>query len=52
MDKIKIIPVDPKTFEYQTYSEKDNTLISASILDTSFHTNTDYIEFYAYNENK
>jgi hypothetical protein len=52
MDKIKIIPVDPKTFEYQTYSEKDNTLISASILDTSFDPNTDYIEFYAYNENK
>ena len=52
MDKIKVIPVDPKTFEYQTYSETDNTLISASILDTNFNPSTDYIEYYAYNENK
>ena len=51
-ENIIIRSVDPITFEYQTYSEEDNTLISSSILDTAFTASTDYIEYYAYDENK
>ena len=51
-DNIIIRSVNPVTFEYQTYSEEDNNLISSSILDTAFTSSTDYIEYYAYDENK
>ena len=51
-EQIKILPVLPGTFEYQQYSQEDNQLISASILDTVFSSSTDYIEYYAYDENK
>ena len=51
-EKIIILPVLPDTFEYQEYSQEDNQLISASILDTVFSSSTDYIEFCAYDENK
>ena len=51
-ENIIIRPVNPVTFEYQTYSEEDNNLISSSILDTAFTASTDYIEYYAYDENK
>ena len=51
-ENIIIRSVNPVTFEYQTYSEEDNTLISSSILDTAFTASTDYIEYYAYDENK
>ena len=51
-EQIKILPVLPGTFEYQQYSQADNQLISASILDTVFSSSTDYIEYYAYDENK
>ena len=51
-DNIIIRSVNPVTFEYQTYSEEDNSLISSSILDTAFTASTDYIEYYAYDENR
>ena len=51
-DKIKINQVDPTTFEFQQYTEQDNVLISSSRLDTAFTSSTDYIEYYAYDENK
>ena len=51
-EKIIILPVLPDTFEYQEYSQADNQLISSSILDTVFSSSTDYIEYYAYDENK
>ena len=44
--------VDPKSFEFQHYTEQDNILISSSRLDTAFTSSTDYIEYYAYDENK
>ena len=50
-EQIIILPVLPTTFEYQEYSKDDNQLISASILDTVFSSSTDYIEYYAYDEN-
>jgi len=51
-EQIIILPVLPTTFEYQEYSQDDNQLISASILDTVFSSSTDYIEYYAYDENQ
>lgn len=53
-DKLKpiIVQVDPSTFEFQQYTEEDNILISSSRLDTAFSSSTDYIEYYAYDENK
>ena len=51
-ENIIILPVLPDTFEYQEYSQADNQLISSSILDTVFSSSTDYIEYYAYDENK
>jgi len=49
---ISIVQVDPKTFEFQQYLEEDNILISSSRLDTAFSSSTDYIEYYAYDENQ
>ena len=47
-DNIIINQVDPTTFEYQQYTEKDSVLISSSRLDTVFSSSIDYIEYYAY----
>ena len=44
--------VDPTTFEYQQYTEKDTVLISSSRLDTVFSSSIDYIEYYAYAEDQ
>jgi len=54
VDKLKpiIVQVDPTTFEFQQYTEEDNILISSSRLDTAFSSSTDYIEYYAYDENE
>ena len=51
-NKIKIVQVEPSTFEFQQYDEKDSNLISSSRLDTAFTSSTDYIEYYAYDESK
>ena len=51
-NKINIVRVEPTTFEFQQYSDKDNNLISSSRLDTAFTSSTDYIEYYAYDESK
>ena len=47
-NNIIINQVDPKNFEYQQYTEKDNILISSSRYDTVFSSSIDYIEYYAY----
>lgn len=47
-NKILINEVNPDTFEFQQYSDKDNILISSSRLDTAFTSSTDYIEYYVY----
>ena len=47
-----LIPVDPDTFEYQEYSEQDSNLIPQQEIDTDFTQDTDFIEFYVYNENQ
>ena len=47
-----ITPINPDTFEYQTYSNSDENLIVQSELDTVFSGSTDYIEYYVYDQNK
>jgi len=49
-NNIIINQVDPTTFEYQEYSEQDNNLIDSRILDTSFTSSSDYIEYYIHTE--
>mgnify|MGYP006103072191 FL=1 len=51
-NNIIINQVDPTTFEYQEYSEQDNNLIDSRILDTSFTSSSDYIEYYIYDNSK
>ena len=51
-NKPNIVQVDPTTFESQQDTEEDNILISSSRLTTAFSSSTDYIEYYAYDENK
>ena len=47
-----ITPLDPQTFEYQTYDASDERLIVQSNLDTAFTSSTDYIEYYIYDQNQ
>ena len=47
-----ITPLDPQTFEYQTYDNSDEKLIAKSNLDTAFTASTDYIEYYIYDQNQ
>ena len=49
---VTIQQLDPNTFEYQTYSDSDSQLIVQSQLDTVFSKDTDYIEYYVYDQNK
>ena len=49
---ITIQSLDPISFEYQTYSNADSQLIVQSQLDTVFSDDTDYIEYYVYDQNK
>ena len=50
-DKIIIQALNPDNFEYQEYISSDQELIASSDLDTVFNEETDYIEFYVYDEN-
>ena len=50
--EITINQLNPETFEYQTYSDKDTELIVQSQLDTVYNRDTDYIEYYAYDQNQ
>ena len=50
--EITINQLNPDTFEYQVYSNKDTELIVQSQLDTVFNINTDYIEYYVYDQNQ
>jgi hypothetical protein len=52
LNSITINPVDPTTFEYQEYLDRDINLISSSRLDTTFTPTTDYIEYYVYDNSE
>ena len=49
---ITINQLNPITFEYQTYTPADEQLIASSVLDTSFTSSIDYIEYYVFDLNK
>ena len=51
-DEIKIIPINPDTFETQEYNSSDRELLTVSTLDTNFSESSDYIELTVYDENQ
>ena len=51
-DEIKIIPINPDTFETQEYNSSDRELLTVSTLDTNFSESSDYIELAVYDENQ
>jgi hypothetical protein len=51
-EEIKIVPINPDTFETQEYDSSDRELLTVSILDTSFSGSSDYIELAIYDENQ
>ena len=51
-NNIQVIQVSPVDFDYQEYSQKDTSLLSSSLFDTTFTSSTDYIEYYAYDGSK
>jgi hypothetical protein len=50
-EEIKIQQLNPVNFEFQDYIPSDQELIASSDLDTVFNSETDYVEFYVYDEN-
>ena len=51
-NSILLLPVDPQTFQVESYSQQDIDIIPSSEFDTAFSSSTDYIESYVYDENK
>jgi hypothetical protein len=51
-DKVLILPIDSQTFQIENYSIEDVSLIATSSLDTEFSKETDYVEYYLFDENK
>ena len=51
-ENIEIYQVDSTTFEKETYSVSDTSLMLQVSQDTDFDLDRDYIEFYVYDENK
>jgi len=51
-EQIKIIPVDPITFELQNYSVQDSDIIAKFEVDVTFSQSSDYIEYFIYDENE
>jgi hypothetical protein len=43
-EQIKILPVDPITFELQDYSLQDRNIINKFEIDTAFSQSVDYID--------
>jgi hypothetical protein len=50
--KINIVQVNPNTFELQTYSSTDETLISNQIVEGKFGLPGDYVEYFVYSFDK
>tara|TARA_B110000285_G_scaffold48761_1_gene55288 strand:+ start:14718 stop:18971 length:4254 start_codon:yes stop_codon:yes gene_type:complete len=47
-----ILPIDPESFRTKVYDNKDINLISLEEFDTAFNENTDYIEYYVFDESQ
>ena len=50
-DQVLILPVNSENFQIENYSINDLSLIATSSLDTEFSKETDYIEYYIFDEN-
>jgi hypothetical protein len=48
---VNIQPVNPITFEYQTYSPQDESLISSFEVTNNFNVSSSYIEYFIYDLN-
>ena len=48
---VNITPINPFTFELQEYSISDSSLINSFNIDTTFDTQTDYLEYFVYDLN-
>ncbi len=51
MAEAKISQLNPNTFELETYSSSDTSLIATTSTNTTFNPDTDYIEYFIYNLN-
>ena len=51
MAEAKISQLNPNTFELETYSSSDTSLIATTSTNTTFNPDTDYIEYFVYNPN-
>jgi len=51
-EKAQITELNAKTFEFQKYLDIDNELIAISSLDTVFSKDSDYIEYYIFDESQ
>ena len=51
-DQVLILPVNSENFQIESYSVDDISLIATSSLDTEFSKQTDYIEYYIFDENQ
>jgi len=49
---VNIQSIDPITFELQTYSLEDTSLILSNNISTQFNTETDYLEYFIYDLNQ
>ncbi len=48
---VNITPINPFTFELQEYSNSDSSLITSFNIDTTFNSQTDYLEYFIYDLN-
>jgi hypothetical protein len=48
---VKILPLNPNTFEFQEYSPEDISLISSNLSSITFNPNTNHIEYFIYDLN-
>ena len=51
-EEVKIISINPETFETQDYTTSDQNLLTVSELNTNFNKSTDYIEICIYDESQ
>ena len=49
---VNIQNIDPITFELQTYSPEDTSLITSNDIPTQFNPETDYLEYFIYDLNR
>ena len=48
---VNITSIDPNTFEAQSYSTQDESLITSINVETAFNPTTDVIEYFIYDLN-